>query len=179
MPGPQRARPAGPEQADPRSSARSGTKLPSLATSYLEIAHWSILLRGIEGHGEEGREEGGRKGGREGGRDGGTEGRRKERGREAKSDGLGGRDYGGDPAQDLILSTQRIPRGWDQILSTQRIPRGGDRILYTQRIVDNAYIEGRCDRKSPFSRKETAFAGTQKCNVVWFKAFHMVRALRS
>ena len=26
-------------------------KLPSLATSYLEIAHWSILLRGIEGHG--------------------------------------------------------------------------------------------------------------------------------
>ena len=113
------------------------------------------------------------------GRDGGTEGRRKERGREAKSDGLGGRDYGGDPAQDLILSTQRIPRGWDPILSTQRIPRGGDRILYTQRIVDNAYIEGRCDRKSPFSREETAFAGTQKCNVVWFKAFHMVRALRS
>ena len=70
----------------------------------------------------------------------------------AKSDGLGGRDYGGDPAQDLILSTQRIPRGWDPILSTQRISRGGDRILYTQRIVDNAYIEGRCDRKSPFSR---------------------------
>ena len=28
-------------------------KLPSLATSYLEIAHWSILLRGIEGHGED------------------------------------------------------------------------------------------------------------------------------
>ena len=28
-------------------------KRPSLATSYLEIAHWSILLRGIEGHGED------------------------------------------------------------------------------------------------------------------------------
>ena len=53
MPGPQRARPAGPEQADPSSSARSGTKLWYLATSYLEIAHWSILLRGIEGHGED------------------------------------------------------------------------------------------------------------------------------
>ena len=52
MPGPQRARPAGPEQADPRSSARSAAKLPFLATSYLEIAHWSILLRGIEGDGE-------------------------------------------------------------------------------------------------------------------------------
>ena len=52
MPGPQRARPAGPEQAYSRSSARSGTKFPFLATSYLEIAHWSILLRGIEGHGE-------------------------------------------------------------------------------------------------------------------------------
>ena len=115
---------------------------------------------------KEGRREGEKEGGTEGRRDGGTEGRRKEGGREAKSDGLGGRDYGGDPAQDLILSTQRIPRG-------------GDRILYTQRIVDNAYIEGRCDRKSPFSRKETAFAWTQKCNVVWFKAFHMVRALRS
>ena len=46
-------------------------KLPSLATSYLEIAHWSILLRGLEGHGEEGREEGRRKGGREVGREGG------------------------------------------------------------------------------------------------------------
>ena len=115
--------------------ASSDAKLPFLATSYLEIAHWSILLRGIEGHGEEGREEGGRKGGREGGRDGGTEGRRKEGGREAKSDGLGGRDYGGDPAQDLILSTQRIPRGWDPILSTQRIPRGRDRIFSTQRII--------------------------------------------
>ena len=80
----------------------SAAKLLYLAISCLEIAHWSILLRGIEGHGEEGREEGGRKGGREGGRDGGTEGRRKEGGREAKSDGLGGRDYGGDPAQDLI-----------------------------------------------------------------------------
>ena len=150
--------------------ASSAAKLPYLAISFLEIAHWSILLRGIEGHGEEGREEGGRKGGREGGRDGGTEGRRKEGGREAKSDGLGGRDYGGDPAQDLILSTQRIPRGWDPILSTQRIPRGGDRILYTQRIVDNAYIEGRCDRKSPFSREETAFAGRK--NVMSFGSRH-------
>ena len=28
-------------------------KLLYLATSYLEIAHWSILLRGIEGHGED------------------------------------------------------------------------------------------------------------------------------
>ena len=46
----------------------------------------------------------------------------------AKSDGLGGRDYGGDPAQDLILSTQRILRGRDPILSTQRIPRGRDPI---------------------------------------------------
>ena len=26
-------------------------KLPFLATSYLEIAHWSILLKGIDGHG--------------------------------------------------------------------------------------------------------------------------------
>ena len=29
-----------------------------------------------------------------------------------KSDGLGGRDYGGDPAQDPILSTQKM-RGGD------------------------------------------------------------------
>ena len=49
MPGPQRARPAGPEQAD----SSSCTELPFLATSYLEIAHWSILLRGIEGHGDD------------------------------------------------------------------------------------------------------------------------------
>ena len=49
MPGPQRARPAGPEQAD----SRSCTELPFLATSYLEIAHWSLLLRGIEGHGDD------------------------------------------------------------------------------------------------------------------------------
>ena len=33
--------------------ASSGTKLWFLATSYLEIAHWSILLRGIEGHGDD------------------------------------------------------------------------------------------------------------------------------
>ena len=33
--------------------ARSGTKLLYLATSSLVIAHWSILLRGIEGHGED------------------------------------------------------------------------------------------------------------------------------
>ena len=104
-----------------------------------------------------GRKEGRREGEREGEKEGGTEGRRKEGGREAKSDGLGGRDYGGDPAQDLILSTQRIPRG-------------GDRILYTQRIVDNAYIEGRCDRKSPFSREETAFAGRK--NVMSFGSRH-------
>ena len=32
---------------------RSYTELPYLATPYLEIAHWSILLRGIEGHGED------------------------------------------------------------------------------------------------------------------------------
>ena len=32
--------------------ARSAAELSSLAISYLEIAHWSILLRGIEGHGE-------------------------------------------------------------------------------------------------------------------------------
>ena len=31
----------------------SDAKLPYLAISYLEIAHWSILLRGIEGHGED------------------------------------------------------------------------------------------------------------------------------
>ena len=49
MPGPQRARPAGPEHAYPRSDA----KLLYLAISFLEIAHWSILLRGIEGHGED------------------------------------------------------------------------------------------------------------------------------
>ena len=53
MPGPQRARPAGPEQAYHRSGTRSYTELPYLATSYLEIALWSILLRGIEGHGED------------------------------------------------------------------------------------------------------------------------------
>ena len=28
-------------------------KLPSLATSYLKIAHWSMLLIGTEGHGED------------------------------------------------------------------------------------------------------------------------------
>ena len=33
--------------------ASSQAKLPFLATSYLEIAHWSILLRGIEGHGDD------------------------------------------------------------------------------------------------------------------------------
>ena len=33
--------------------ARSGTELPYLAISYLKIAHWSILLRGIEGHGDD------------------------------------------------------------------------------------------------------------------------------
>ena len=33
--------------------ARSGTELPYLAISDLEIVHWSILLRGIEGHGED------------------------------------------------------------------------------------------------------------------------------
>ena len=47
MPGPQRARPAGPEHAYPSSSA----KLWYLAISYLKIAHWSILRRGNEGHG--------------------------------------------------------------------------------------------------------------------------------
>ena len=30
--------------------ARSYTELPSLATSYLKIVHWSILLRGNDGH---------------------------------------------------------------------------------------------------------------------------------
>ena len=47
MPGPQRARPAGPEHAYSRSAA----ELLYPATSYLKIAHWSILLRGNEGHG--------------------------------------------------------------------------------------------------------------------------------
>ena len=42
MPGPQRARPAGPEHAYSRSDAK-----------LLYAAHWSILLRGIEGHGED------------------------------------------------------------------------------------------------------------------------------
>ena len=32
---------------------RSAAKLCYHAISYLEIAHWSILLRGIEGHGED------------------------------------------------------------------------------------------------------------------------------
>ena len=32
--------------------ARSSAELLYHAISYLEIAHWSILLRGIEGHGE-------------------------------------------------------------------------------------------------------------------------------
>ena len=47
MPGPQRARPAGPEHA----YSSSGTEFPSLAISYLKTAHWSILLRGNDGHG--------------------------------------------------------------------------------------------------------------------------------
>ena len=47
MPGPQRARPAGPEHAYPSS----GTELPFLAISSLKIAHWLILLRENEGHG--------------------------------------------------------------------------------------------------------------------------------
>ena len=48
-----------PDLSGPGRPARSSIipdpvpKLPSLATSYLEIAHWSILLRGIEGHGED------------------------------------------------------------------------------------------------------------------------------
>ena len=44
----------------------------------------------------------------------------------AKLHGLGGRDYGGDPAQDLILSTQRILRGRDPMLSIQRIFKRDD-----------------------------------------------------
>ena len=47
MPGPQRARPAGPEHAYPSSY----TELLSLAVSFLKIAHWLILLRENEGHG--------------------------------------------------------------------------------------------------------------------------------
>ena len=49
MPGPQRARPAGPEHAYFGSSA----ELPfqNLAIFYLKIAHWSILLTGNEGNG--------------------------------------------------------------------------------------------------------------------------------
>ena len=47
MPGLQRARPAGPEHAYSSSDA----EFPYLAISYLKIAHWSIVLKGNEGHG--------------------------------------------------------------------------------------------------------------------------------
>ena len=47
-------RPARSMHIRPRSGfpPRSGTELWFLAISNLEIAHWSILLKGIEGHGE-------------------------------------------------------------------------------------------------------------------------------
>ena len=51
MPGLQRARPAGPEQAYPRSGTRSGTKLLYLATSYVEIVHWSMFKKEKEAMG--------------------------------------------------------------------------------------------------------------------------------
>ena len=47
MPGPQRARPAGPEHAYPSSCA----EFPFLANSYLKIVHWSIFKQEMKAMG--------------------------------------------------------------------------------------------------------------------------------
>ena len=120
MPGLQRARPAGPEHAYPRSDA----KLPYLAISFLEIAHWSILLRGIEGHGEDLDENG----------------CFTSRTCVLRLDRYGSSGYFFFEKHSLIdfqIGKGRkrdFPRGRAAIFSTQRILRGRDPILSIQRI---------------------------------------------
>ena len=129
MPGPQRARPAGPEQAD----SSSCTELPFLATSYLEIAHWSILLRGNEGHGEDLDENG----------------CFSSRACVLRLDRYGSSGYFFFEKHSLIdfqIGKGRkrdFPRGRAAIFSTQRILRGRDPILSTQRIRGGDLEENR------------------------------------
>ena len=99
-----------------------GAELWYLAISFLKIAHWSISLRGIEGHGGDLDENGcftWRK-------------------CVLRLDRYGSSGYFFFAKYSLIDfqrgTTQRILRGRDPILSTQRNPRGRELILPTQRI---------------------------------------------
>ena len=108
-------------------------KLPFLATSYLEIAHWSILLRGIEGHGEDLDENG----------------CFTSRTCVLRLDRYGSSGYFFFEKHSLIdfqIGKGRkrdFPRGRAAIFSTQRILRGRDPILSIQRIRGGDLEENR------------------------------------
>ena len=128
------AGPAGrPGAALSQIPASSGTELWFLATSYLEIAHWSILLRGNEGHGEDLDENG----------------CFTSRTCVLRLDRYGSSGYFFFEKHSLIdfqIGKGRkrdFPRGRAAIFSTQRILRGRDPILSTQRIRGGDLEENR------------------------------------